>query len=320
MLKIHFSAAALVATLLIAGCSWDEDVVPVMTGQTMPAESVGVPHLPHGGVTAFESTGTPAGEKAAELRGQLAALQGSIDTAYARSEEARGRVAADLGQIKQAGAGDSTTARDDAGTQIATMSGAASEFTAAKATAADLLSQTRDAYNMDGVTDEDRRQLSVLEGEVNRTAAVIDQTLSEMNSQIADYDGALSTAQGAGAVTATADMPIAGPVIPASEFASGAKPFVTIRFDQPDVAYRSELSTAIHQAIQRRPGATYDVVAVTPNIGSPADVRRDTRAVQKSAHEVLQFLTSLGIAPGDVTLSATTSGKVDVNQVQIFVR
>jgi hypothetical protein len=288
MLKIRISVAALGLTLALAGCSWDEDVVPVMTGDETPQAADAGLHLPHGGVTEFESSGTAAGDKAAELRGQLAFLQRDIDAAYASAYQA----------------------------PLEAMQTAAGEYATAKGRAADLLTQTRDAYNMDGVTDEDRSQLSVLEGEINRTAAVIDQAAAELDTKLA---GA-SAAPAPQSMTASDDMPIAGPVLPAPELGAGARPFVVIRFEQPDVPYQSELATAISQAMQRRPGATFDLVAVSPTIGSPADVRRNTGAAQKSAREVLQYLTSVGVAPERVTLSATTNSAVASNEVQIYVR
>jgi hypothetical protein len=289
MLKIRIAVAALGLTLALAGCSWDEDVVPVMTGDQAPQAAETGMHLPHGGVTQFESTGTAAGDKAAELRGQLATLQGDIDAAYASAYQA----------------------------PLDAMQAASATYATAKGQAADLLSQTRDAYNMDGVTDEDRNQLSVLEGEINRTAAVIDDAAAELQTKIGE---AGTPAMPQSATVTSDDMPIAGPVLPAPELGAGARPFVTIRFEQPDVPYQSELATAINQAMQRRPGATFDLVAVSPTIGSPADVRRNTRAAQKSAREVMQYLTSVGVAPERVTLSATTNSTVASNEVQIYVR
>ncbi|MBX6322477.1 MAG: hypothetical protein IRY94_11665 [Rhodospirillaceae bacterium] len=322
MLTYRISAAALLFSLALAGCSWDEDVVPAMTGEPTPGEAQAataapvapVARLPHGGVTQFESTGTPAGEKAAALRGELAALQAEIDAAYAKAEDARSQAMAGLSQTGSPAGTDAVAA------QIAIMSEAAGTFESAKSRAADLLAQTQDAYNLEGVTDEDRHQLGVLEGEIRRTASVIDQTSSELRSQIAEGNAALARARGATATAATSDMPIAGPVLPAPELAAGTRPFVVIRFDQPDVAYQSQLATAINEAMQRRPGAIFDLVAVSPSIGSAADVRRNTRAVQRSAREVLEYMTSVGVPPDHVTLSATTNGAVTGNEVQIFVR
>jgi hypothetical protein len=291
MLKNRMSAAAFVLTLALAGCSWDEDVVPVMTGDTAP-EAAAAPgmHLPHGGVTQFKASDTPAGKLAADLRGQLASLQSDIDAAYTKEQAA------------QAAAG------------VADMQGAAAEYTTAKGRAEALLSQTRDAYNMEGVTDEDRHQLSVLEGEVNRTASAIDQAAAALDTRIAQATAAAKPQ------AASSDLPIAGPELPAPELAAGAKPFVTIRFEQPDVAYQSQLATAINQAKQRRPGATFDLVAVSPSIGSPADVHNNTRQAQKNAKDVMQYLTSVGVAPEHITLSATTNTTVVSNEVRIYVR
>lgn len=328
MLMKPLSAAALVATLLLGGCAWFEDTaVPVMTGETgeVLAPAVPIATLPHGGVTSFESTGTAAGEEAAALRFELAGLQSGADSAYALAQQAMAGAAGDLGLYQQAaGAGDMAGAEgylQSATSKVGDMSTAAGIFADALVRVDELRSRAQAAYNLDGVTEEDRQQLSVLEGEISRTGAVIEQAHTELNAQVTRHQEALTRVRQSGAMAATtSDLPIAGPVLPAPGFEAGARPFITINFENPNAAYESQVATAMNQAMQRRPDAVYDIVAVSPSVGSAADVRRATSAAQRSADDVLRYVISLGVSPDRTTLSSTTTEGVSTNEVRIYVR
>jgi hypothetical protein len=281
--------------------------------------------LPHGGVTQFESTGTAAGEEAALLRGELAAVQAAADSAYGMAQQAMVGAADDLRSYQEAaGAGDMAGADgylQNASVKVGDMSTAAAVFAQASARLGDLRSRAQAAYNLGGVTDEDRQQLSVLEGEISHTAAVVDQAHGELGAQITRHQEALARVGQSGAMAATtSDLPIAGPVLPAPGFQAGQRPFITIRFDSPNPQYQSQVATAMNQAMARRPDAIFDIVAVAPSVGSAGDVRRATNAAQRSADEVLRYVISLGVHPERTTISSTTSDAVSANEVQIFVR
>jgi hypothetical protein len=95
---------------------------------------------------------------------------------------------------------------------------------------------------------------------------------------------------------------------------------VVINFDRPDVAYEQALYTAVSQALERKPSATFDLVAVAPNAGNSAQVAVNADASKRNAEKVMDSLTSMGLPADRVSLSATTSGDVKNNQVRIFVR
>jgi hypothetical protein len=331
MVMKRLSAAALLATMLLGGCAWFEDTaVPVMTGETLgdsfdTDSTVPVATLPHGGVTSYDSSGTTAGDEAAALRDELGAVKSSADSAYALAQRAMAGVASDLGLYQQAAAAgesaDADSQLQSASARIGDMTAAVDEFAAASARIEELRARAQAAYNMGDVSDEDREQLSVLEGEINRTGAVIAQASDELNAQITRHNQAL-TRVGQSGVTAmtSSDLPIAGPILPAPGVQAGTRPFITIRFDNADAPYQSEVATAMNQAMSRRPDALFDVVAVTPNVGSAADVRRNTRMAQDSADGVLRFITSLGVHPDRTTISSTTSDAVGANEVHIYIR
>lgn len=325
----RFATAALVATTLLGGCAWFEDTaVPVMTGETGAYDeslTTAVAKLPHGGVTPFDRTGTAAGDEAADLRDELSDIQSSADSAYALAQNAMAAAADELGLYQQAAAAGDT---DGAESQLQNVSGrigdmntALLEFADASERIDELRGRVQAAYNIADVSDADRQQLSVLEGEINRTGAVLARAHEELQAQITRHQEALTRVRQSGVTAVTSpDLPIAGPILPAPGVQAGQRPFITIRFDNPNASYQSTVATAMKQAMERRPNAIFDVVAVTPNIGSAADVRRNTRAAQDSADRVLRFLTSLGVNPDRTTISSTTSDAVGTNEVHIYVR
>ena len=90
------------------------------------------------------------------------------------------------------------------------------------------------------------------------------------------------------------------------------RPLVVIRFDKPDVAYEPALYQALSQALQRRPDATFDLVAVSPASGSPAVARTDADAVLKS-------MTSMGLPAERVAMATMSSPTATTPEVHIYV-
>ncbi len=59
----------------------------------------------------------------------------------------------------------------------------------------------------------------------------------------------------------------------ACSWLSAGTPLVVIRFDHPDVDYQQILYAALNQALQNRPSAGFQVVAVSPTRGNAASVQ-----------------------------------------------
>ena len=95
---------------------------------------------------------------------------------------------------------------------------------------------------------------------------------------------------------------------------------VVIRFDRPNVEYEQALYTAISRALERRPAASFDLVAVAPNRGSPAEVTVAANTSKRNAESVLRALSDMGMPLDRVRLSAITSGEAASNEVHIYVR
>jgi hypothetical protein len=91
------------------------------------------------------------------------------------------------------------------------------------------------------------------------------------------------------------------------------KALVIIRFDKPDVAYEPALYQALSTALQRRPEAIFDLVAVSPEGGNAA-------AAQGNADSVFQSMTNMGLPSERVGRAAMASNKAATPEVHIYVR
>ena len=206
-----------------------------------------------------------------------------------------------------------------------------------------LLDATRAAFGLSGAVDEDHRQLEVLEDDVNRTVVLVDRLLTELSDDIRRQSRYVATERndlntlalaikngeffgsslasrtyGMGGATATA-TPMAQ--TRGLNSASGSRrPLVVIRFDRSNVNYQQALYTAVSRALERRPDASFDLVAVSPSGGSSAQAALDTSKARKNAQDVLRALTDMGLPPSRVALSATTAGDTSSNEVRLFVR
>jgi hypothetical protein len=101
---------------------------------------------------------------------------------------------------------------------------------------------------------------------------------------------------------------------------SERRPLVVIRFRDPDVAYEEKLYGAVKQALERRPGATFELVAVAPVATTPAQVDANGRTAKRYAATVLRSLTQMGLPADRVSLSAMTRAEAKNDEVEIYVR
>jgi len=229
---------------------------------------------------------------------------------------------------------------------IARMNSLANSVAGTSTMSSYLLETTRAAYGLSGAVEEDHRQLAILEDEVNRTVVLIDRLLNELSEDInrqttyvsnernnltslslAIKNGELlgnSLSNRAFATAAPvasaypASRPSGTPPPPAA--AAGRRPLVVIRFDRPNVAYQQALYSAVSQALQRRPQAGFDLVAVAAANGSPAQVTVASNKAKRNAESVLRSLSEMGLPLQRVRLSAITSTRARTNEVHLYVR
>ncbi len=317
-------------------------------------------------VTPGSPTGTFVGSQVQQLRGDLQRLQDNINRHNAELQQVRQAMAQDAANyyslvgtinsrlqvgttpgnpqlVSQWNQAQGALARmsDD----IAKLNNLSNQAASDSSLAAFILEAVKAAYGLQGAVDEDHRQLSQLENDVNRTVVLIDRLLNALSDDIARQSTYVSNeranlvtlalaikngelygqslanrAFGTAAHAAVAPPPRAAAAAPRVAAASDRRPLVVIRFDRPNVSYEQALYTAVSRALERRPSAAFDLVAVAPNAGSAAQAALNADASKRNAQNVLHSLTNMGLPPERVTLSATTSASVQTNEVQIFVR
>jgi len=228
---------------------------------------------------------------------------------------------------------------------IGLMNGLANRVSADAALSTYLLEAVRAAYGLSGAVEEDHRQLAILEDDTNQTVVLVDRLLTELSDDIrrqSTYVGnerqnlnALAVAIKHGELFGTS---LANRTIPQTGPGSGGfaaapmaapramtptadrRPLVVIRFDRPNVQYEQPLYSAVSRALERRPEAFFDVVAVSPQSVNTGRAALDTNAARRNAQNVLRSLTDMGLPTNRVALSATTAADADTNEVRIFVR
>ena len=217
-----------------------------------------------------------------------------------------------------------------------------------------VLKEIRAAFDLRGVADSTRDELRQLEGQTTSALAQVDQLHTAITGEIAYRNAylagernnltalalaiqngqlpgpsvagrpvasavAVAAAPGAAAPRAAAPAPSRSSAAPAAASPSD-RPLVVIRFDQPNVDYEQPLYTAVSRALERKPGATFTIQAVSPNASSAAEVASNTKASRENATKVLHSLTEMGMPADRLSLSATMSPDVQSGEIRIFVR
>jgi len=308
-----------------------------------------------GGVTPGEPTGTAMGAQLESLRGDLKQLQTNVANQNGRLQTVRAQAAqhaigyrdtvAAIDAKLQAGTtpGDPTLVSQwnqaqaqlqQVNIDLGQMNGLANDVAASAAMSTYLLEATRAASSISGADDEDRRQLATLEDETNSTTALIDRFRTELTDDIARQTNylasernhlnrlalAINNGEVVGASPAGQQFtPVDPNSIPGSAIASG-RPLVLIRFDRENVEYEQALSAAVNAALDRRPDAVFDLVAVTPGTGDEMQVSLAREEAQRNAERVLHSLTAMGLSPDRINLSSMTSPTAETNEVRLYVR
>ena len=225
-------------------------------------------------------------------------------------------------------------------TDIAALNTLANDIAGQSAMSAYLIESITAAYGLSGAVEEDHRQLALIEDEVNRTVVLIDRMLGEIHETIARQTAyvnnerrnltslSLSVKNGelfgpplaARAYTAAVVASAAARPTASLGFTQGRQPLVVIRFDRPDVPYQQALYSALSETLDRMPTASFDIVAIAPNLGTPAQVALKTNESKRNAEQVFRSLTDMGLSGDRVSLSTTTSNSVQTNEVHIYVR
>ncbi|MGF1630014.1 MAG: hypothetical protein ACFCUT_11120 [Kiloniellaceae bacterium] len=222
------------------------------------------------------------------------------------------------------------------GASIAALNTLASQVSGTASLSAFLLESTSTTFELRGAVDEDHRHLAVLEDEVNKTVVVIDRLLNELTDDIARTQNYFANERlnltamqvaidngeyiGGSLANRAYGVPAPAPAGGAASAVGQRQPLAVIRFDRENVQYEQALFTVVGAALERRPNAAFDIVAVAPAGGDSARVALDTNRSRRNAENVLRTLTNMGMPADRMTLSATASPQAQVNEVHIYVR
>jgi hypothetical protein len=95
---------------------------------------------------------------------------------------------------------------------------------------------------------------------------------------------------------------------------------VLVRFNDPDVEYEQQLYQAVSSALDRKPDASFTIVAVSPKGNDPASYGSDVEKAQRKAEAVKSSLVQLGLQPGRISMSNISSEAAEVPEVHIYIR
>ncbi len=339
------STTAAAATQPAAGAT----TAPVTPATPPPLGTTSYDAVP---VTSGPPTGTFVGQKVVELRGELIGLQSVIagnSSELQRQRDRTGRNASsyhtlvgDINAKLQIGTtpsnpvlvdqwGKAQRQLDRISRDIGKLNQLSNDIASNSSMAAYLLESTRAAYGLGGAVDEDHRQLAILEDEVNKTVVSIDRLLNELSDDIRRQSNYVNRERGnlTALSVAVKNGEMFGGSLANRAFSSAApqqlgaatsgRPLVVIRFDNPNVEYEQALYSALSSALERRPSAVFELVAVAPNRGTAGQIALASSNSKRQAEQVLRSLTNMGLPAERVSLSATTSNTAESNEVHIYV-
>ena len=192
------------------------------------------------------------------------------------------------------------------------------------------LNQISATMNVSGAVDEDHRQLVLLEDETSQTIVVLDRLLSEISDNVQRQTAyaanersnlaVLGNSIKAGELYGALSTPVPSGALSSQQLASAGQPLVVIKFDRPDVDYQQQLYAALNQALQSRPSAGFEVVAVSPSRGNAAAVQIAQTTARRHAQDVMRTMTDMGVPATRMGVASTTDPATSASEVRVFVR
>jgi hypothetical protein len=299
-------------------------------------------------------TGTVVSHTIQSLRGEISGLQDKIVTSAQQLGELKsvaGQSAADYHEAKAhittrlqigttRGNPELVSEWNTAQSSLDTLTGNINSLNALGTQVADessrahyVLDTVHATFDVSGAVDEDHRQLKTLEDETNQTIVLIDRLMMEVSDNVqrqtsyvaneranlttlaaAIKNGELYGAElGSGMIATTSSPRYGSPM-------GGGTALVTIKFDRANVDYQQILYTALAQALQTRPGASFDVLAVSPTRGTAASVQLAQTEAQRHAQSVMRSMTDMGVPATRLSVSSTTDPSIGTSEVRVYVR
>ena len=293
-------------------------------------------------------TGTAVNKTIQSIRDQVAGLQQKLAANSARLADLRNQGAGAAGAYQEAKAHITTrlqvgTTRgnpelvaewnaaqgqlDALSANVNALNALGTDVTNDSSTAHYALDQIGATYNVSGAVDEDHRQLRLLEDQTSQTIVMIDRLLREVSDGIQRQTAYVATER-ANLTTLAASIKsgdfygggVTGSPGRARPSGRGGTPLVVVKFDHPDVDYQQILYAALNQALQNRPGANFQVVAVSPTRGTAASVQIAQSTARRHAQDVMRSMTDMGVPATRLNVASTTDPGATVSEVRVFVR
>lgn len=203
--------------------------------------------------------------------------------------------------------------------------------------AAFLQENIRGAYSLSGAVKDDHKKLRAIEDDTNAEIAKLGRLLTSVNDEInrrASYLRSerlnlqtLSLAIENGELYGRSlTNSLYKKVAEEGQTLSGAnpslknRPLVVIRFDKPNVKYEQALYDAVGQALEKYPAAKFNLVALSPTAGNPAQKALASTEARKNGEAVLRSLAQMGLPMERVDLSAADSNDVKNSEVRLYIR
>jgi hypothetical protein len=327
---------------------------PPSAGYAAPAAPVSGGLAPVATITPItiesgSDTGTAVNKTIQTIRAQVAGLQQKLAANAARLADLRNNGASAAAAYHEAKAhittrlqvgttrgnpelvGEWNTAQaqlDSLSGNINALNALGTDVTNDSSTAHYALDQISATYNVSGAVDEDHRQLSLLEDETSQTIVLVDRLLKEVSDDVqrqtayvANERAQLTTLA---ASIKSGELYSSGLAAPAAGngglLASAGSPLVVIKFDRPGVDYQQILYAALSQALQNRPSAGFQVVAVSPTKGTAAAVQIAQTTARRHAQDVMRSMTDMGVPATRLDVASTTDPAATASEVRVFVR
>ena len=294
-------------------------------------------------------TGTAVNKTIQSLRAQVAGLQQKLASNSQRLGDLRNQGAGAAGAYQEAKAHITTrlqvgttrgnpelvaewnTAQgqlDALSANVNSLNTLGTDVTNDSSTAHFALNQISATFNVSGAVDEDHRQLQLLEDETSQTIVMVDRLLSEVSAVIQRQTAYVATERANLTTLASAIKSgdfYGGGVTGAlgsggMQMASAGTPLVVVRFDHPNVDYQQILYAALNQALQNRPGASFQVVAVSPTRGNAASVQIAQSTARRHAEDIMRSMSDMGVPATRMGVASTTDPATSVSEVRVFVR
>jgi len=304
-----------------------------------------------------ESTGTAVSQQAQQVRGTVMSLQDRIEANGQRLAALRASEAASAASYNSSKSviasrlqlgttrgnpelvAQWNTAQDSLdriAADINSLNALGTDVGADEASANFTLSTIRGLYGVSGAVDEDHRQLSILEDETSQSIVLLERLLTSVGHDVQRATSYVANERSNLTVLANAikngeiygdalgpSMMAAQPPAPSRNLSSslvGSTPLVVIKFDKPNVEYQQILYTALAQALERKPEAGFQVVAVAPTAGSATSLQLTQSQTQRNAQAVLRSMSDMGVPASRLALSSTTDPGVQSGEVRVYMR